>query len=375
MNMKQITHIKCIEPFTLFGIHNEGYCYSCCPVWTTTGDVGQLNDRNSIMDLWNGEKMQYIRQAILDDKLAKVCNFKYCPYAIRNEYLDLESMKNDDPHFNHTLDQIMAGRTIMDKPPYILFLANSKLCNLNCVMCNSRHQYPEDDQRLDKKLFTQVIPEILPDISKIFMSGHGEVLLNQYSRKFLQTLDSTRYPFLKIRLLTNGMLFTPKLWETIRHNRYELISVSIDAASKVTYEKIRRNGNWDILRRNLDLIGELRHRGMVEEFNITFVVMKSNYREMKDFVELGLTLGCDKIIFQKIFGEADITENINITRDKHAFVEIAGFLADPIFLNPAVDTTIIDEYRKYSGQRVSVMDRMITKSKEWRQYIPKRRFW
>lgn len=348
-----------MEPFTLFGIHNGGECYSCCPVWSKVGHVGILNEKNSIMDLWNSPKMQLIRESVLNDQLHKVCNFKYCPYAMRNENQDLESMRNDDPNFNRIIDQIMAEKTILDNPPYILFLANSKKCNLNCIMCDSEHHYPEKDELLDKRIFNEIIPDILPGISNLFMSGHGEVLLNPYSRKFLQEIDSSRYPHLRIKLLTNGTLFTPQLWKTISHNRYELISVSIDAATKDTYEKVRRNGKWDILRENLYFISELRRQNRFKEFNITFVVIKSNYHDMQKFVELGLELGCDKIIFQKVFGKADIEENINLTKNKEVFSEIGRILKDPIFNNPKVDTTLIEEYRDYADRKLSIADRLV----------------
>lgn len=363
--MKQITQVKCIEPFTVFGIHPNGYCYPCCPVWLKVGDMGRLNDQNSIMDIWNGPKMQRLRKAILDDNLENVCDSQYCPYAIKKDYLNLETLKNNDPKFNHIIDQIMAGRTIMDNSPYTLFVSNSTACNLNCTMCDSDHKYPESDKLLDEKLFTRIIPEILPDVSKIFMSGHGEVLFNPHSRKFLQTLDPSRYPHLRIQLLTNGILFTPKIWESIRHNHYEYISVSIDAATKETYEKIRRNGKWDILRQNLDFISELRHRKIFEYFAVSFLVMKSNYQEMKDFVELGLSLSCDKIVFQKIHGHANIPENINLTRNQRVFAGIGQILTDPIFNRPEVDTALIDEYRKYADKRGYFWDRVITKGKEW----------
>lgn len=358
---RKFKQVKCIEPFILFGIHNKGHCYSCCPVWSKVGSVGTLNDRNSIMALWNSKKMQGIRKAIFDDQLAKVCDFKYCPYAVQNENRDLEALKTEDSHFNRILDEISAGHTVMESAPFILFLANSNQCNLRCVMCNLKPHYPKDDERLDEILFSKTIPEVLPDISRLSMAGSGEVLLNSYSRKFLQTLSADRYPNLKISLLTNGTLLTPEFWQTIRHNRYDQISVSIDAATPTTYERLRRNGKWSVLRRNLDWISTLRKEKRITEFKITFVVLKSNYSELKQFVELGLELGCDRIFFQKAFGKAGGDENINLTKNTLIFAEIGTLLADPVFTLPQVDTTLIDEYRKYANQPCSVREQVISR--------------
>ena len=368
--MKRITPIKCLIPFTRLSVHHHGYCYSCCPNWTKLRNVGRLTDDNSIMEIWNNENMQYLRKAILDDKLEKVCDFKYCPIAIKNEYLNLETLKNDDRNLNQIIDRIMAGRTIMDNPPYLFEVANSGRCNLKCIMCESNDKFRKNDDCFDEKLFTKIIPEILPDLSRLLLAGNGEVFFNPYSRKFLQTLDSNCYPALKIQLLTNGTMFTPELWESIRHNRFESIYVSIDAASKETYQNIRKNGDWDSLQRNLDLISELRRQNLFSFFFINFIVMKSNYQEMKDFADLGRKLGCDRIFFQKIFGCADIRENINFTNNKRVLTEVATILADPVFSRREVDTTLIDEYRSYSGELVSFGDDCFTKAKEWLFYVP-----
>ncbi|HEX3045066.1 MAG TPA: radical SAM protein, partial [Bacillota bacterium] len=294
--------------------------------------------------------------------------------AIENKSLNLDWMKkDDDPNLNRILDQIMAGKTILDSPPYMLEVANSKRCNLNCIMC--KPVIPQDDDVISEKLFTQIIPEYLPGLSRIFLTTHGETFFNPYTRKFLQSLDAKRFPSLQIQLLTNGTMFTPELWESISHNHYESIYVSIDAASKDTYERIRHNGNWDILRRNLDLISELRGRNIFKDFRISFIVMRSNYKEMKDFVELGITLGCDQIIFQKISGLAEPEENITFNKDKKVLAEIAALLADPVFSRPGVNTTLIDDYRRYAGKAGFLQDNILIRLKRRLVYSLIRTYW
>ena len=364
--MKRITRIRCIVPFTRFSVHQYGYCYSCCPSWTRLGHVGRLTSDISVMEIWNNQTMQYIRKAILKDELEKVCDF-----AIKNEYLDLAALKDDDdPNLNRVIEQIAAGEVVLDGPPHTFQVANSGRCNLKCTMCESRDRFHKNDDGLDETLFNRIIPGILPKVSRLFLTGNGEVFFNPYSRKFLQTLDSSQYPALKIQILTNGILLTPEFWETIRHHRFDSILVSVDAASKEVYQSIRKNGSWDVLRRNLEFISELRRQDLVSEFAINFIVMRSNYREMKDFVSLGLSLGCDRIFFQKIFGLADIRENINFTRDRKVLTEVADVLADPIFSHPEVNTALVDEYRKYQGQSAGFWGNLVTKCIEGLLYYP-----
>jgi wyosine [tRNA(Phe)-imidazoG37] synthetase (radical SAM superfamily) len=346
-----------------------GYCYSCCTSWTRLGNVGKLADGSSLTSIWNSDTLQMIRRAVLDNDLGKVCNFQTCPYAISKEYVDLESAKNGDPAFDAIIDQIIAGKTELETPPYSLTVSSSGRCNLDCVMCQADHGNSRKDDELDRKIFTEILPEILPGLARLYLLGNGEVFFNPHSRKFLQTLDADRYPSLTIDLLTNGTLFTRKLWETISHNRYGSIGVSIDAATAETYQHVRRNGNWDVLRRNLDLIAELRANNVFSQFSIYFCVMKSNYREMKQFVELGRAIGCDNIEFTKIFGDV-IEENINLTSDKRIFAEIGAMLADPIFREKGVNALMIDDYRAYEGVEISAADRLVTSGKELGLYLP-----
>jgi hypothetical protein len=92
-------------------------------------------------------------------------------------------------------------------------------------------------------------------------------------------------------------------------------------------------------------------------------VLKSNYREIKKFVELGLDFECDKIIFQKNFSLTNTKENINLTHDKKVMIEIAQMLKDPIFEKWQVDTTLIDEYRNYISLKSNLFDRILSKLK------------
>ena len=90
---------------------------------------------------------------------------------------------------------------------------------------------------------------------------------------------------IKYSILTNGLMF--KEFHTkvpyVINNLQEL-GVSIDGASKETYEKLRLGGNWDKIRENLDCIAELKEKHNFR-FTLFFVVQKDNYHEMEDITE------------------------------------------------------------------------------------------
>ena len=366
--MSSVKTVKCLIPFTELSININGYCYTCCGSFTILGNVGNVKGK-SIMDIWNSDRLQYIRKAILENKLEKVCNFKYCYVAKKNKDINIEWDWGNE-HNKLILEQVRQGKIKMETAPYLLKIATSGKCNLRCIMCESNERFFPDFDEVDKYVYNKLLPDVLPKISRLQLTGNGEVLFNKNSRKFLQNIDPAINPDLKLNFTTNAMLLTPKIWETIKQNNYDTINVSIDAATKETYEKVRKNGNWEVLMHNLILISALRRQLVFNKLIISFVVLKSNYKEIKKFVEMGLGFNCDIIEFQKNFGLTNTKENINIINDKNIMMEIAQILNDPIFKKPEVDTTFINEYHQYLTYKKSIINNILAWVKGSILYYP-----
>jgi len=100
-------------------------------------------------------------------------------------------------------------------------------------------------------------------------------------------------------------------------NLHEL-GVSIDGASKDTYEKLRMGGKWDKINENLEYISELKHKHQFR-FTLYFVVQKDNYHEMEDIVSLGEKYNADRVWLSRIqdwntwgnFSEHNIFDNVH----------------------------------------------------------------
>ena len=101
-------------------------------------------------------------------------------------------------------------------------------------------------------------------------------------------------------LLTNGFMFkdfyprVPHIIENLTR-----LGVSIDGATKETYEKLRLGGKWDSINRNLECIAELKEQHNFK-FELYMVVQKDNWQEIPAMIELGKRLGTDEICFNKI---------------------------------------------------------------------------
>lgn len=92
----------------------------------------------------------------------------------------------------------------------------------------------------------------------------------------------------RLRVSSNGMLLTPKNVRALIDNGYiSKLNVSLDAASPALLEEIRGRVKYDRVRENLayffDYVAE---KGQTIHVSFSFVLMKRNYHELPDFVDL-----------------------------------------------------------------------------------------
>ena len=95
------------------------------------------------------------------------------------------------------------------------------------------------------------------------------------------------------------------------------LGVSVDAAKKDTYEKIRRGGKWETLCENMSYISKVRgtKSSNVEFLCLHFVVQKDNYLQMKDFIQLGEKWNADAVEFQRMANWGTVENEEYIEKD------------------------------------------------------------
>jgi MoaA/NifB/PqqE/SkfB family radical SAM enzyme len=227
------------------------------------------------------------------------------------------------------------------KPQEYLWSINyDSSCNLKCITC--RKDYKTKPEPYWEEFSDMVHQTVIENIKLMprFIIGEGEMLFSKY----YQEIIFDKNPNKSIEILTNGILFNEQNWQKLR-NKYDKVSVnvSVDAASKETYKYVR-NGNFDVLLKNLRMISELRKTGEIEHFVINFTIGVFNFREIKDFVKLGKELSCDIIDLHKVryFGiwntDSLYTADVYDERNPHhkEFLEI---ISDPIFRSPDVSVS------------------------------------
>ena len=278
----------CSVPFEYLEVHSENV-YACCPEWlphpiAPTENVGVA---------WKSEKLKKIQKSLIDGTY-EYCSSELCP-ALN------ELIKNGTNTTGMLIPKTKFNNVNPEFPNMINY-AFDRSCNLSCPSCRTE-KIMANESELSVIDFTikEIETSYGDKLHGIYLSATADPFASKSYRKLLTDFDPIKYPKLhKIALHTNGILFTKEMWEKIKksHKYIKSVEVSIDAATKETYEVIRRGGDWDILIENLKFIGTLPLFGL----KISMVVQNNNYMEMEDFYNMVRSMLGDKpqVFFRRI---------------------------------------------------------------------------
>lgn len=309
-------------------VGRKGTIICCCSTFINQ-NLGDLVDKKDFQSCWSSA-MHRIMCLSNVNRTYTFCLPDMCPLFIGRVQSEAYDLARPYPK--------------MEISPKTFAVAYDYTCNLKCVTCRKDFRTAKDeDARICQHYADMVTRDVLPDCEFLVMAGDGEVLLSP-SYRALYTSPAVRH--LKwLRLLTNGTLFTPEKWKELRaHTGAKiLMTVSIDAATKETYESIRRGGHFNQLKRNMEFAASLRKSGELSYLRFNFVVQRKNYQEMIPFTKWGLELGIDEVFFTKILNWGTYTseefKNISMMEEDGLTPkpELQAILDDPIMQEHIVD--------------------------------------
>lgn len=350
--MEDAKRLFCAKPFTWFEVsrgREEGEVFLCCPGWLKR-PVGNLL-RQSVAETWNGPAAQDIRRSILDGSF-EYCDASLCPHIqeISGPVQRIEDVT--DPVLR---DVIRERLTVLPYGPREVNCAHDRSCNLSCPSC--RTELIIETARRDEILGIQkkLDHEALADAETLYITGSGDPFGSPFFRKWLQTMRRTDMPRLRtLHLHTNGLLWTPRVWETIPPEIRALIrtaEISIDAASPETYAVNRRGGSFGTLLDRLEFIQSLRRAGPLERLTMSMVVQQNNFHEMREFVLLGKRFAADAVYFSRLadwgtFDQAELSNRSVHRTDHPRHREFLDVLSDGLFDDPIVVLGNLTEVRR-----------------------------
>ena len=173
----------------------------------------------------------------------------------------------------------------------------SNKCNLRCRMCHFSHDdvFYRTAQYTSPALFERIAAQALPLAHTLILSASNEPLMSPHFVEILKIAARYRVP--DLLFLTNGQLLSPRIAEAVIESGVTQVQISIDGATKETYESIRRGARFERLLRNLEFLSERKRQlGRARprlQFNI--VLMRKNLEELPLFVDLAEKLGVEWI--------------------------------------------------------------------------------
>lgn len=339
---KGFTSIPCLVPFMRLEFFENGNVTTCCHDFTKVKSVGNMNN-DTIEELWNGFLLKRFRKYLYLGQTHKVC-MSNCRY-LKVGPISVEDIRTDNDEGATLADDIRSGRAHIRSHPLRFNLANYYSCNLKCIMCPPKktsealnfHKPPEHLLKTAENLKKYYDKNIV-----IYLTGNGDVLARKDTRELLTNFDSAKYSTVSFQILTNGLLFQPEMWEKIKHNNFTYANVSIDAATKETYEKIRCGGKWEKMIAALEVFRKARDEGKFSSVTLNMTVMRSNYREIPQFIEMARSCGF-YIVLTRIRGQWG-NENIFDPADKVALQELSTILSEPYLCGSDIDMNELSEF-------------------------------
>ena len=273
---------RCPRPFDTVLIDKRGSCYVCeCTAWLPQS-VGNLQVR-SLAEILDGSAMRGHLQDSIRDGSYRYCNNRQCSWLLAEEY-------------NFFEEQVPANRI------KFLRLAIDDSCNLRCPSCRKDMIFHKEgaQHRLGMRLADRVNAWLheYPDPLKVHIGSDGDPFASHVYRHFME--HTPRRENIKYSVLTNGLMFK-EFYHKVPHviGNLDELGVSIDGASRDTYEKLRLGGKWEKILEGLECISELRKESDFK-FTMHFVVQKDNYHEMTAIIDLAERFGADRVWLNKI---------------------------------------------------------------------------
>lgn len=276
----------CHMPFNNLELLDTG-AIACCGAFFERDFFARHADSGEAAAMWNNDWYQALRASMLDGTY-RHCTDRCPEYVkIRNR----ESTMTRETAGHRIKHCIESGQGTLPMGPRWIALSNDRSCNLCCRSCRAdkiNDAREVHDRRYDQAV--ALLEKYGKDLECLAFSSTGEPFFSRYYLRLMREyLCREKLPKANIHIGTNGTLLDEKMWQSMKcKDMVHLICVSIDAATKETYEKVR-GPNWDRLMDNLAFIKSLHEAKVVPYFQIRMVVQALNWREMEQFAYLAST--------------------------------------------------------------------------------------
>lgn len=226
----------------------------------------------------------------------------------KNLFEGKELTQQQQKNSKKNMEELEAGKTILESYPRRLVFELTNACNLNCIMCG-RNAADFKPTMFDMDVFRSFEP-LMDTVEEVTLMGWGEPTIHPNFTEMLEIInrhDARKY------FCTNGMNLH-KIKDAIFNYNVDVFAVSLDGATDETNSRIRRGSKIDVITHELkDIVRIKKERGLKYPWiNFVFCAMRSNLHELPDLVRLAAEIGIDevKVVYLTVFGEDLMNESL-----------------------------------------------------------------
>jgi len=272
--------LVCYLPFHSITFSGGGRALAC--TYNQRAVYGTYPER-SVRELWFGETGEKLRAYLEHNDLSFGC--RHCEYFLVNRaFTGLKAQVFDK-----------YPDTRRGQYPRVMEFDIINTCNLQCIMCNGdassairreREKRPPVENRYDAG-FVRQLEEFIPHLREAKFFGGEPFLIDLYYDIWNRIIEIN--PAVEMFVLTNGTVLTDRVKDLLGRGRFTL-GVSIDGASRETFERIRAGARFDRVMEHLEYFAAYSRRrktGLV----ISTTLMRENWEEVPRMLDLCNNLG------------------------------------------------------------------------------------
>lgn len=166
--------------------------------------------------------------------------------------------------------------------PVRLWVELTSYCNYRCIMCPNKDLGKEDKGFMDFELYKKIVDESRDFVFEINLAHRGESLMHPQLIEAIAYAEKNR---VFTRLHTNGSLLTEDISRKIIRSKLDRLSFSFDGYDKETYEKIRKEGNFDKTLENIVHFLEIKKENRSKKPITALEVINFNYEDNNKFIQ------------------------------------------------------------------------------------------
>jgi MoaA/NifB/PqqE/SkfB family radical SAM enzyme len=188
-------------------------------------------------------------------------------------------------------------------PPVCLYLEVTNRCNLLCETCPRTFEELEPPADMSWELFTRIVDQV-PDIARVVLHGVGEPMLVKELPRMIRYLKDRGTHVL---FNTNGTLMQPRRFQELIDTGLDELRVSLDAADRVSYARIRGKDFFGRIVRDVGRFIEFQKRvgAATPRVSLWLTGMKETVGQLPEFVRLAASMGVTEVHLQRLVFDED----------------------------------------------------------------------